>query len=101
MRTYATGESLGFESFSPYTLPNVIEISEGIPFIDITGWDHNKLYELKGQLVSDGIKSVTGFTIPIFPKRRFQHGAVSAKAFIRHFPEKETAYRKEFLSSYE
>jgi asparagine synthase (glutamine-hydrolysing) len=101
MRTYATGESLGFESFSPYTLPNVIEISEGIPFIDITGWDHKKLYELKGHIVSDGIKAVTGFTIPIFPKRRFQHGAASAKAFSRHFPEKETAYRKEFLSSYE
>jgi asparagine synthase (glutamine-hydrolysing) len=101
MRTYATGESLGFESFSPYTLPNVIEISEGIPFIEITGWDHKKLYELKGQIVSDGIKAVTGFTIPIFPKRRFQHGAISAKAFGRHFPEKETTYRKEFLSSYE
>jgi asparagine synthase (glutamine-hydrolysing) len=101
MRTYATGESLGFESFSPYTLLNVIEISEGIPFIDITGWDHKKLYELKGQIVSDGIKALTGFTIPIFPKRRFQHGAISAKAFRKHFPKKETAYRKEFLSSYE
>jgi asparagine synthase (glutamine-hydrolysing) len=101
MRTYATGESLGYESFSPYTLPNVIEISEGIPFIDITGWDHKKLYELKGHLVSDGIKAVTGFTIPIFPKRRFQRGAVPATAFSKHFPEQETAYRKEFLSSYE
>lgn len=101
MRTYATGESLGFESFSPYTLPNVIEISEGIPFIDITGWDHKKLYELKGQIVSDGIKAVTGFTIPIFPKRRFQQGAAPASTFRKHFPERETAYRKEFLSIYE
>ncbi len=101
MRTYATGESLGFETFSPYTLPNVIEISEGIPFIDITGWDHKKLYELKGQIVSDGIKAVTGFTISISPKRRFQHGAAPATAFNKHFPERETAYRKEFLSSYE
>lgn len=101
MRTYATGESLGFESFSPYTLPNVIEVSEGIPFIDITGWDHNKLYALKGRIVSDGIKAVTGMTMPIFPKRRFQHGAVSATAFRKHFPERETAYRKEFLASYE
>ncbi len=101
MRTYATGESLGFESFSPYTLPNVIEVSEGIPFIDITGWDHKKLYGLKGKIVSDGIKAVTGFTIPIFPKRRFQHGAVPATTFRKHFPERETVYRKEFLSSYE
>ena len=101
MRTYATGDSLGFETFSPYTLPNVIEVSEGIPFIDITGWDHNKLYDLKGRIVSDGIKAVTGMTMPIFPKRRFQHGAVSANAFRKHFPERETAYRKEFLASYE
>jgi asparagine synthase (glutamine-hydrolysing) len=101
MRTYTTGESLGFESFSPYTLPNVIEVSEGIPFIDITDWDHKKLYDLKGQIVSDGVKAVTGMTMPIYAKRRFQHGATSANAFSNHFPEKETAYRKEFLSSYE
>ena len=41
--------SLGFEVFSPYTLPNVIEISEGIPYIDMTDWDHKKLYDLKGR----------------------------------------------------
>ena len=49
MRTFATGDLMGFEGFSPYTLPNVIEISEGIPYIDMTNWDHEKLYELKGQ----------------------------------------------------
>lgn len=101
MRTYNTAENLGFESFSPYTLPNVIEVSEGIPFINITGWDHKKLYDLKGQIVSYGVRAITGMTMPIFPKRRFQHGATSANAFSRHFPELETIYRKEFLSSYE
>jgi asparagine synthase (glutamine-hydrolysing) len=101
MRTYATGDNLGFEIFSPYTLPNVIEISEGIPFIDITGWDHKKLYDLKGQIVSEGIKAVTGITMPVFPKRRFQHGATSDNAFRKHFPGRETTYRKEFLSNYE
>jgi asparagine synthase (glutamine-hydrolysing) len=40
-------------------------------------------------------------TMPVFPKRRFQHGAAPADAFRKHFPEKEIAYRKEFLSSYE
>jgi asparagine synthase (glutamine-hydrolysing) len=101
MRTYTTGESLGFESFSPYTLPNVIEVSEGIPFINITGWDHKKLYELKGHLVAEGVKAVTGMTMPIFPKRRFQHGVSPADNFERYFPEKEIEYRKEFLSRYE
>lgn len=102
MRTYAPGDIMGFETFSPYTLPNVIEVSEGIPFIDITGWDHIKLYDLKGQIVSAGVKEVTGMTMPVFPKRRFQHGAASDKTFAEHFPSKEEiAYRKEFLSRYE
>ena len=101
MRTFATGDLMGFEGFSPYTLPNVIEISEGIPYIDITNWDHQKLYDLKGQIVSAGIKAVTGMEMPVFQKRRFQHGAASDRNFSRHFPEKELEYRKEFLSNYE
>jgi asparagine synthase (glutamine-hydrolysing) len=101
MRSYTTGDALGFDTFSPYTLPNVIEVSEGIPFIDITGWDHKKLYDLKGQIVSDGVRAVTSISMPVFPKRRFQHGAASAHAFNNLFPERETAYRKEFLSNYE
>jgi asparagine synthase (glutamine-hydrolysing) len=101
MRTFATGDLMGFEGFSPYTLPNVIEISEGIPYIDMTNWDHQKLYDLKGQIVSAGIKAVTGMEMPVFQKRRFQHGAASDRDFSRHFPEKEIEYRKEFLSNYE
>jgi asparagine synthase (glutamine-hydrolysing) len=101
MRTFATGDLMGFKGFSPYTLPNVIEISEGIPYIDMTNWDHQKLYDLKGQIVSAGVKAVTGMEMPVFQKRRFQHGAASDQDFNKHFPEKEIAYRKEFLSSYE
>ena len=101
MRTYAPADCLGFEIFSPFTLPNVIEVSEGIPYINMTGWDHQKLYDLKGEIVSRGIKAVTGIEMPVFPKRRFQHGAVSSEIFRKHFPEKEITYRKEFLSLYE
>jgi asparagine synthase (glutamine-hydrolysing) len=101
MRSFATADRLGFEGFSPYTLPNVIEISEGIPYIEMTNWDHEKLYELKGQIVSSGVKAITGLDMPVFQKRRFQHGATSHQAFNRHFPAKDIAYRKEFLSSYE
>ncbi|MDP3642516.1 MAG: asparagine synthase-related protein [Bacteroidota bacterium] len=101
MRTFAPADLLGFEGFSPYTLPNVIEISEGIPYIDLTNWDHQKLYDLKGQFVSQGVKAITGMDMPVFPKRRFQHGAASEKSFKKHFPEREIAYRKEFLSKYE
>jgi len=101
MRTYTTADTMGFRGFSPYTLENVIEIAEGIPFIELTGWDHKKLYALKGQVVAAGVKAITGMDMPVFEKRRFQHGAASGEAFREHFPEKELAYRKEFLSSYE
>ena len=101
MRTYATTQNLGFEGFSPYTLANVIEVAEGIPFIDLTEWDHERLYRLKGQIVSAGVKAVTGIDMPVFEKRRFQHGAAGADAFRQLFPEKEIAYRREFLDRYE
>jgi asparagine synthase (glutamine-hydrolysing) len=101
MRTLAPATRLGFEGFSPYTLPNVIEVSEGVPYIEMTNWDHQKLYELKGQIVSLGIKALTGMDMPVFPKRRFQHGAASSRAFNNHFPDKEIVYRREFLSIYE
>lgn len=101
MRTYAPGDKLGFKTFSPYTLQNVIEIAEGIPFIDMTNWDHIKLYNLKGQIVRAGVKAVTGLEMPIFEKRRFQHGAASKEDFSKHFPKKELDYRKTFHSLYE
>ena len=101
MRTFSTSDLMGFEGFSPYTLPNVIEISEGIPYIEMTGWDHQKLYDLKGKIVSQGVKAITGLDMPVFTKRRFQHGAVARTGFDSIFPEREIAYRKEFLSNYE
>ena len=99
-RTYATGIQLGFDGLSPYTLPNVIEIAEGIPFIKLTEWDHEKLYSLKGAIVSSGVKTITGMDMPVFEKRRFQHGAVNQETFKHHFPERELVYRKEFQAMY-
>ncbi|MCD4734661.1 MAG: hypothetical protein K8R53_01335 [Bacteroidales bacterium] len=101
MRTYTPSDTLDFEAFSPYTLPNIIEISEGIPFIEMTDWSHEKLYDLKGQIVAKGVKAITGMDMPVFPKRRFQHGAASTDTFNKHFPEKEIEYRHEFQAIYE
>jgi asparagine synthase (glutamine-hydrolysing) len=66
-----------------------------------TAWDHEKLYELKGQVVASGVKTVTGIEMPVFTKRRFQHGVASRDTFNKHFPEKEIDYRREFLAIYE
>ncbi|NJN27294.1 MAG: asparagine synthetase B family protein [Cyclobacteriaceae bacterium] len=101
MRTYAPGEVLGFRGFSPYTLPNVIEVAEGFPFIEMTDWDHEKLYDLKGTIVAAGVKAITGMDMPVFPKRRFQHGAGSMDTFNTSFPKSDLEYRKTFNKIYQ
>ena len=100
VRTYATAERHGFKGFSPYTLPNVIEVSEGIPFIQLTNWKHEELYALKGEVVKRGVKAVTGFNMPVFPKRRMQHGTVAMEDFKKVFPDDEMEYRRYFSSLY-
>ena len=79
---------------SPFVCPSVIAVAEGIPFIELTGWDHQRLYDLKGQVVAAGIKAVTGLDMPIFTKRRFQNGAVDQPG--RLFPVSASAYRQIF-----
>jgi asparagine synthase (glutamine-hydrolysing) len=100
VRTYAPAAVCGFAGFSPYTLPNVIEVAEAIPFIALTGWSQERLYELKGQIVAAGVKSVTGFDMPTFPKRRFQHGAAGQGQLTGLFPAQEAAYRRTFQELY-
>ena len=75
-RTYAPLKRHGFEGFSPFTRPRVIEIAEAIPFATMAGGDTARLYAIKGDVVSRGVEAVTGIAMPVFPKRRFQHGAL-------------------------
>jgi len=99
-RTYAPAHHCGFEGFSPFTRPAVIERAEGIPFIDLTQYDVGKLYQLKGEIVGKGVKAVTGFEMPIFPKRRFQHGALPEEHLRQRVSGNEPEYRKRFLALY-
>jgi asparagine synthase (glutamine-hydrolysing) len=100
-RTYAPARHFGFEGFSPFTRPNVIDVAEGIPFIELTNYDVSRLYDLKGQIVSRGIEAITGIKMPIFPKRRFQHGALPVTSLRARFPSREADYRRQFLAIYE
>ena len=99
-RTYAPTRRHGFEGFSPFTRPNVVEVAEGIPFITLTDYDVTRLYSLKGEIVSRGIKAVTGLDMPIFEKRRFQHGAISVEKLRQRVPGQEAELRKQFLAMY-
>lgn len=100
VRSYAPAKKYGFKGFSPYALPNVIEVAEGIPFINLTDWKEEALYALKGEIVGHGIKALTGLDMPVFEKRRFQAGAVSEDAFSKIFSDSEIEYRTYFHSLY-
>jgi asparagine synthase (glutamine-hydrolysing) len=100
VRSYAPLRRFGFAGFSPYTRPAVIEIAEGIPFAALTRYDVPALYALKGEIVRRGVKAVTGFDMPVFPKRRFQHGAMPAKRLDAHLGGAERTYRRRFLALY-
>ena len=99
-RTYAPLRHYGFEGFSPFTRPAVVEAAEGIPFVALTGYDVERLYALKGEIVSRGIRQLTGLEMPVFPKRRFQHGALG-EAERSRISFHEADYRAHFASLYE
>ena len=101
VRTWAPAASLGFRGFSPFALANVIEVAEGIPFVELTQWDHQRLYRLKGEIVRRGVEAITGLTMPVFEKRRFQRGATDDAAFRELFPERELEYRQAFAAVHE
>ena len=100
VRSSAPVAALGFSGFSPFALPNVIEVAEGIPFIELTEWDESRLYALKGEIVCRGVASITGITMPIFEKRRFQRGATDEKGYESIFPEDPQEYRRRFLKQF-
>ena len=99
-RTYAPTRRYGFEGFSPFTRPNLVRIAAGLPFAALAGGDVERLYALKGEIVGRGIRELTGFEMPIFPKRRFQHGAVSTARRAEPASYGEADYRRQFLGLY-
>src|SRR5689334_8380610 len=99
-RTYAPLRRFGFEGFSPFMRPRLIEVAEGIPFPQLTGYDVPTLYSLKGEIVRRGVKAVTGFDMTAHPKRRFQHGAIPAETMRHRIGRSEREYRRAFERLY-
>ena len=100
VRGYAPARRYGFVDFSPFTRPSVIEVAEGIPFAALTQYDVPALYSLKGEIVGRGVRALTGRDMPIFPKRRFQHGAVPEPVLRDRIGAAEREYRRRFLAMY-
>jgi asparagine synthase (glutamine-hydrolysing) len=100
VRTYAPTRRFGFRSFSPFTRPRLLAVAEAIPFAALTAYDVPTLYSLKGDIVGRGVRQVTGFDMPTYPKRRFQHGAVPAETLLARIGGNESAFRTCFHSLY-
>ncbi|HXO20016.1 MAG TPA: asparagine synthase-related protein [Thermoanaerobaculia bacterium] len=100
VRGYAPARRFGFSLFSPFTRPRVVAVAEAIPFAALTQGSHAVLYGLKGEVLARGVKRVTGLDLPVFPKRRFQHGAAPAEVARRRFDVHPLRYRRHFLDLY-
>lgn len=100
VRSFAPMQRLGFVGFSPFAAPRLVALASAIPFADLTAGSHATLYSLKGEIVRRGIESVLGLTMPIFPKKRFQEGAVPAAAFATRLSHPEESYRTHFAELY-
>ncbi len=98
VRTYAPAVRYGFVGFSPFTRPAVVAVAEATPFAALTGGSSERLYALKGEIVRRGVRAVLGLDLPVFPKRRFQHGATSEAAFAGAFATDPDVYRRHFLA---
>lgn len=101
VRGYAPARACGFSLFSTNTRPSVVAVAEAIPFRELTQGSHDALYALKGEILARGVQRVTGLTMPVFPKRRFQHGAAPAKVVRNLFDGHPLRYRRHLLSLYE
>jgi asparagine synthase (glutamine-hydrolysing) len=91
VRGYACARAYGFSTFSPNTRPSVIAVAEAIPFARLTEGSTERLYALKGEIVSRGIRAVLDARMPVYPKRRFQDGVP------QRFQGDEEGYRRHFL----
>ena len=100
-RTYAPARHCGFDGFSPFTRPAVVTVAEGIPFTELSQMSVDRLYSLKGEVVRRGIKAHFGVDMPIFEKRRFQHGAIPVEKLHRRLGTQESEYRRQFLAFYQ
>ena len=100
VRIHAPLRKYGFLGFSPFTHPSLVSLATAIPFDELTKGSIETLYSLKGEVLSRGVKAVTGMELPVFPKRRFQEGAGPGAALAKCFPADPEAYRNHYLDLY-
>ncbi|HSM12454.1 MAG TPA: asparagine synthase-related protein [Thermoanaerobaculia bacterium] len=96
VRTWAPARRAGFAAFSPHTRPRVVAEAEAIPWGDLTGGEVERLYALKGEILRRGVARALGLEMPVFPKNRFQDGALPAGLGAGRLGFPEARYRRHF-----
>jgi asparagine synthase (glutamine-hydrolysing) len=76
VRSYAPAAAFGFDAYSPFTTRSVIAAAAAVPFDRVLDGQADRLATLKQDVVRRGIRHVLGVEMPVYPKRRFQDGAV-------------------------
>ncbi len=99
VRTYAPAQRYGFNAFSPYTVRSTIAAAAAIPFERVLEGSVERLYTLKSDVVSAGIRAVVSVDMPTYPKRRFQDG-VGGESYKRWRVNKSWC-RQVFLRQWE
>jgi asparagine synthase (glutamine-hydrolysing) len=66
----------------------------------LTRYDVPTLYSLKGEIVRRGVQAITGMDMPVFAKRRFQHGAMPEHELRTRIGQDEAALRRSFHELY-
>ncbi|HEX5324951.1 MAG TPA: asparagine synthase-related protein [Capsulimonadaceae bacterium] len=99
VRTFAPAQRYGFSAFSPYTDRAAIAAAAAIPFEQVLGGSIERLYTLKAEVVREGVRALTGISMPTPPKRRFQDGA--AGETYRQWKVSKAWCRQVFLRQWE
>ncbi len=89
VRTYAPARRYGFDGFSPLAQPGVLEVAEGIPFAELTGYDVPTLYRSRAR--SSGAACGRSRTSRC---RRFPSGASSTARSTRTRCARSSARRR-------
>jgi asparagine synthase (glutamine-hydrolysing) len=96
VRTAAPLRQFGFLGFSPHTQPSVVATATAIPFDRLAQGSLERLYSLKGEILARGLRRVWQTELPVFTKRRFQHGAAPPEVFEQRLTIDADAYRQHF-----
>lgn len=99
VRGFAPARELGFRLLSPHASRPVIAAAISAPLRELVGEEPERLYALKGEIVTAGLRSL-GFEVALPPKKRFQEGATTRTVFEERLRASRRRLRRAFEDLY-